>query len=144
MVEEQRWNGREWVAVVPADAQVPFQRGCEQAGCARRHYGRGLCHWHYQQTFRAAGRSCALDGCSEPWYATGLCRAHHEQQRRRARHGQVGERAVILHPYKHRVAHLRRAVSDTSLCGRTVRTPSPAMADWALCQTCAALAHSLG
>jgi hypothetical protein len=67
---------------------------CEVDQCFRKHYGRGMCHLHYQR-WRANGTTessvnrkakpeklCSIDGCEDVYWRRGWCSSHwHRWQR---------------------------------------------------------------
>lgn len=58
---------------------------CSVNGCSGRHYGKGLCKFHYGRHVDgravdapkfAPTRVCTFDGCESPHHARGLCKTH--------------------------------------------------------------------
>src|SRR5262249_37299873 len=61
-----------------------YRRTCSIPGCGRRHYGRGLCHTHYQRARDSGalgGRTCSVPGCGKPMAARGHCWMHYQRLR---------------------------------------------------------------
>lgn len=83
-------------------------RECGLAGCARKHYSRGLCEAHYARQRRSgatgaaevknrsvAGKRCRLDACMAEHYAKDLCQVHYVRWRKHGDPNVVGSSAPI-------------------------------------------------
>lgn len=65
---------------------------CEEEGCDKKFYAKGMCHAHYMKKRRKENtRKCSLEGCERPYVSGGYCAAHY---RRLQVHGDVGSPLV--------------------------------------------------
>lgn len=97
---------------------------CSYENCGRKHYAKGLCHGHYQQTKRGVDlrplaepmttgarvvRTCSFDPCDKPSRTNGLCSGHWNQKNR----GQE------LRPLRARRANGTEMLCSFEPCGKT-------------------------
>ena len=59
---------------------------CKKKNCDRKHFGLGLCQYHYNRKRTGAIRingihiTCVVEGCDMPHKAKGLCKRHYMRQ----------------------------------------------------------------